>query len=151
MTAGLVAAGVMSALRLGAHRAGLIDRAVPQVLQERAAGALGVTPPGGSAGHQLAAEIAHHAVSMAGGAVLGGLSGRRPPLLGGLALGIALLALDDLVLMPALGVRRIGGRAVDAVAHVVYGGVVAYAARELAAQARLTASPPRRPRIYRVG
>ncbi len=52
MTAGLIAAGVMSAVRLLAHRAGLIERMVPQVLQERAAGASGIDLPGGEVAAQ---------------------------------------------------------------------------------------------------
>jgi hypothetical protein len=151
MAAGLVGAGVMSALRLLAHRAGLIDRMVPQVLQERAAGEAGVRPPGGSAGHQLAAEVVHHVVGGVAGGALGAIAGRMSPLAGGLTLGLGLLAVDDLVLMPALGVRRAGGRLVDTVAHVLYGLVVALAIRELSSQSRLTSSPAGIPRISRVG
>jgi hypothetical protein len=151
VAAGLVGAGVMSALRLLAHRAGWIDRMVPQVLQERAAGEAGVRVPGGSAGHQLAAEVVHHAVAAIGGGTLGALAGRASPVTAGVALGLALLALDDLVLMPALGIRRSGGRVVDAVAHVVYGLVVAAAIRELSSQSRLVSSPTAVPRISRVG
>jgi len=71
MAAGLVAAGVMSAARLLARRSGLIDRMVPQVVEERAAGATGARMPGGAAGHQLAAEAVHQAVGVTAGGLLG--------------------------------------------------------------------------------
>src|SRR5688572_3225570 len=95
ITAGLVAAGVMSAARLLAHRAGLIDRMVPQVLQERAAGAAGVELPGGTAGHQLAAEVIHHAVSAAAGGLLGAVTA-RPGLATGVGYGLAIWIVDAL-------------------------------------------------------
>lgn len=150
MAAGLIAAGVMSALRLLAHRAGLIDRTVPQVLQERAAGAAGVDPPGSGAAHQLAAEAIHYAVSVAAGGALGVVSA-RPTLATGVAYGLAIWAIDVLGLLPALNVRRVGGRTVDAVAHALFGVTVAFAMRELAAQPRLEPTPAAVPLRRRVG
>lgn len=150
MTAGLIAAGVMSAARLLAHRAGLIERMVPQVLQERTAGAAGIDVPGGQSGHQLAAELIHHAVSVGFGALLGAVSA-RPRLATGVAYGLAIWAVDALGLLPALRVDRVGGRAVDAAAHGIFGATLALAMRELAAQPRLLPLPSSIPLRRRVG
>ena len=150
MTAGLVAAGVMSAVRLLAHRAGLIDRMVPQILQERAAGAAGVDLPGGEAAHQLAAEVIHHGVSLAAGGALGAVSA-TPGLATGIAYGLGIWAIDALGLLPALRVDRVGGRTVDVVAHGLFGATLAFAMRELASQPRLAPRPAVLPLRRRVG
>jgi hypothetical protein len=150
MTAGLIAAGVMSGVRLAAHRAGLIDRMVPQVVHERAAGEADVALPGGHAAHQLAAELVHHAVAAAAGGLLGAVRA-RPGIAAGAAYGLAIWAVDVLALMPALGERRLGGSAVDGVAHAVFGVVLAFAMRELAAQRALRPLPTAIPMLRRVG
>lgn len=150
MTAGLIAAGVMSAARLVAHRAGLIERMVPQVLQERVAGTTGIDLPGGQSGHQLAAEVIHHAVSLSFGGLLGAVSA-RPGLATGVAYGLAIWAIDALGLLPVLRVDRVGGRAVDAAAHGIFGATLALAMRELAAQPRLLPVPSAIPLRRRVG
>jgi hypothetical protein len=150
MAAGLIAAGVMSAARLVAHRAGLIERMVPQVLQERVAGATGIDLPGGQSGHQLAAEVIHHAVSLSFGGLLGAVSA-RPGLAIGVAYGLAIWAVDTLGLLPVLRVDRVGGRAVDAAAHGIFGATLALAMRELAEQPRLLPVPSAIPLRRRVG
>ena len=148
MTAGLVAAGVMSAVRLIAHRAGLIDRMVPQVLEERAAGAAGIDVPGSA--HQLAAEALHHGVSLVAGGALGALTA-TPSVSIGVVYGLAIWVVDALGLLPALRVQRVGGRGVDAVAHGIFGAALALAMRELASQPRLTPKPVTVPLRAHVG
>jgi hypothetical protein len=150
MTAGLVAAGVMSAVRLLAHRAGLIDRMVPQVLQERVAGAAGVDLPGGTAAHQLAAEALHHGVSLVAGGALGAVMA-KPGLATGVAYGLGIWVVAALGLLPAIRVQRVGGRQVDVVAHGLFGATLAFAMRELASQPRLDAKPAQIPLRRRVG
>jgi hypothetical protein len=150
MTAGLMAAGVMSAVRLIAHRAGFIDRMVPQVLQERVAGAAGIDVPGGTAGHQLAAETIHNVVSLAAGAALGAVSA-KPGLATGIGYGLVIWVVDALGVLPALRVERVGGRTVDVVAHGLFGATLALAMRELAAQPRLAPRPSIMPLRRRVG
>lgn len=150
MTAGLIAAGVMSAVRLLAHRAGLIDRMVPQVLQERVAGEAGVALPGGEAAHQLAAEAIHHVVGLAAGGLLGAAAA-TPGTRTGVAYGLGIWAVDALGLLPALRVQRVGGLGVDATAHAVFGAVLAFAIRQLTAQPRLQPVPTRVPVLRRVG
>jgi hypothetical protein len=150
LAAGLIAAGVMSAVRLLAHRAGLIARTVPQVVQERVAGEAGVELPGGVAGHQLAAEAIHHAVALSAGALLGAATA-RPGIATGVGYGLTIWLVDVVGLMPALRVQRVGGRAVDAAAHAIFGAVLAFAMRELAAQPRLRPAPTTIPLLRRVG
>lgn len=136
MTAGLVAAGAMSAVRLLAHRAGLIDRMLPQILEERVAGAAGVEASGDGAGHQLASEAIHQAVSVAAGGALGAVIA-TPRLVTGIAYGLGIWLVDALGLLPALRVHRVGGGAVDAVAHAIFGAALALAMQELTTQPRL--------------
>lgn len=150
LTAGLVAAGVMSAVRLLAHRAGLIDRMVPQILEQRAAGAAGVDASGGRAGHQLAAEVIHHAVSLAAGGALGAVVA-TPRLVTGVAYGLGIWVVDALGLLPALRVHRVGGGVVDAIAHGIFGATLVLAMRELTAQPRLEPTAAVIPLRRRVG
>jgi hypothetical protein len=152
MSAGVIAAGVMSTARLLAHRAGLVDRMVPQVLEERAAGEAGIDIPGGKSGHQLAAEVIHHGVSLAAGGLLGALTAKPRPATAA-AYGLAIWVAEAWGLLPALRVRRPGTRAlaVDAAAHALFGVVVAFAMRELASQDRLRPVPTKVPLLRRVG
>lgn len=150
MAAGLVAAGVMSAARLLARGSGLIDRMVPQVVEERAASATGARMPGGAAGHQLAAEVVHQAVSVTAGGLLGVVS-PKPGLAAGVGYGLGIWLVDVFGLMPALRVRRLGGSAVDAAAHAIFGAVLAFAMQQLAEQPRQWPLPRAIPLLRRVG
>jgi hypothetical protein len=133
LTAGFVAAGAMSVLRYGAHRAGLIERMVPQELHTDVTG---VDPSAQTPAHQFGAELLHHAVGALGAAAFAGLERRRPHALHGIAFGLALWVIDVLALIPTLRVVRAGGHAIDFVAHALYGAIVALTIGELAAQRR---------------
>jgi hypothetical protein len=144
LTAGFVAAGAMSVLRLGARRAGLIERMVPQELH---ADVTGVDPSADAPAHQFAAELLHHAVGAVSAALFAAVAPRRPHAVHGIALGVGLWAVDVFALIPALRVVRVGGHAVDFAAHALYGSMVALAVGELAAQRRTRSIP----RLRRVG
>ena len=146
VTAGFMAAGAMSVLRLGAHRAGLIERMVPQELH---AGVTGVDPAADTPAHQLAAEVLHHAVGAIAAGLFAAVAPRRPSALHGIPFGLALWVVDVYALIPALRVVRAGGHLVDFAAHALYGAIVALAVSELAVQ-RQTPSA-RAPRLRRVG
>jgi len=99
----------MSVLRLELHRAGLIDKMVPQAVEEWIPDRLSIDPPGGTAGHHVADQLLHLAYG-AGLGALGGpmVSGRetRGGLWRGAAFGMASWAFGMLVLVPALRVAR---------------------------------------------
>jgi hypothetical protein len=145
LTAGFIAAGAMSVLRLTARRAGLIERMVPQELHTELAG---VDPSADAPAHQFGAEILHHAVGAGAAALFGAVVPARPGLLHGAALGLGLWAIDVLVLIPALRVVRIGGHKVDLAAHLLYGAIVVLAVNELSRQ---RATPSVATRFRRVG
>jgi len=144
-TAGFVAAGAMSMLRLGAHRLGLIERMVPQELH---AELTGIDPSADRPAHQFAAEMLHHAVGAGAAALLAAFAPRRPRIMHGVALGLGLWVVDVVALLPALRAARVGGHVVDLVAHAGYGAMVAVAAGELATQRHTTSV---RARLRRVG
>src|SRR5437868_6157647 len=99
LTAGFVAAGAMSVLRLAAHRAGLIERMVPQELH---ADITGVDPSADSPAHQFGAELLHHAVGALAAGAFAALAPQRPRMVHGVALGLALWVVDVGALIPGL-------------------------------------------------
>ena len=119
----------MLPLRIAARRAGLIDRTVPQAMEEALAHKLGV-------GHGARPEYHHvtdHALHFGYGAALGALyglvspGGRQPVLARGLTFGGLAWALGAFVVLPALGGVRSPGRsrpseiAINLGAHLIYG------------------------------
>jgi hypothetical protein len=146
LTAGFVASGAMSLLRLGAHRGGLIERMVPQELHTEV---IGVDPSADEPMHQFGAELLHHAVGSLAAAAFAALAPRQPRALHGVAFGLALWAVDVLALIPALRVVRLGGHVVDGAAHALYGAMVSLAISELAEQRRTPLA--RALRLRRVG
>jgi hypothetical protein len=127
---GLYGAAAMSVLRLALHRAGLIEKMVPQAVEEWMSDRLNIDPPGGTAGHHVADELLHLAYG-AGLGALGGpmVSGRetRGGLWRGAGFGLASRAFGMLVLVPALRVARPAWRAgplenaTNIAAHLVFG------------------------------
>ena len=146
LTAGFVASGAMSVLRLAAHRVALIERMVPQELH---ADVTGVDPSADTPAHQFGAELLHHAVGAGAAALFAAVAPRRPSAAHGVALGLALWVIDVGALIPALRVVRVGGHAVDFAAHALYGAIVAFAVAELAGQRKTPRS--RAVRLRRVG
>jgi hypothetical protein len=71
---GLYGAAAMSVLRLALHRAGVIDKMVPQAVEEWLSDRLNIDPPGGKAGHHVADQLLH----LAYGAGLGALGAEQP-------------------------------------------------------------------------
>jgi hypothetical protein len=91
----------------------------------------------------------HHAVGTLAAGAFAMVTPKRPHVAHGVALGLALWAIDVLALIPALRVVRVGGRLVDGAAHALYGAMVALAIGELAAQRRTSLA--RALRLRRVG
>jgi hypothetical protein len=140
---GVYGAAAMSILRLGLHRTGLIDKMVPQVVEEWISDRLKIDPPGGTAGHHVADQLLH----LAYGAGLGALGGpmvsgreRRGGLWRGAAFGLGSWAFGMLVLVPSLRVARPAWKtgplenATNIAAHLVFGWAIQLLAEEPARQ-----------------
>ena len=56
---GAYGAAAMSVMRLGMHRAGLIDKMTPQVIEEWLVDRLDRSPPGGEIGHHVLDQLLH--------------------------------------------------------------------------------------------
>ena len=124
--AGVNAAASMSVLRIAARRVGLLDVMPPQVLRESLSGRRGAPVTRHFADHAI-----HLAVGGAGGAFYGVLFGRRAGIGSGFLWGALFWAASLAMFVPILGRRRARDQArlpqsaVNLVAHLVYGGVVA--------------------------
>jgi hypothetical protein len=144
--AGAMGAACMTALRMAAHRVGLIEKQVPQVVEEWLVQRSGHAPPGGPAGHQAANQLLHlgYGATWAAAFALTSRGRTRAPLLRGALFGAAQWALGFFVLMPALGVTRPAWRqrtrenAVNLASHVLYGAVTALVSEEMLAQRERT-------------
>ncbi|MBF5045963.1 hypothetical protein FGE12_26360 [Aggregicoccus sp. 17bor-14] len=158
--AGAVGAACMTALRMGAHRAGLIQKQVPQVVEEWMVHRSGRAPRGGPAGHQAASQLVHlgYGAAWAAAFALGQRGGRsRAPLLRGALFGAAQWAFGFFVLMPALGVTRPAWRqrprelGVNLSAHLLYGAVTALVSEEMQQQRQRTPRSELARRLATVG
>jgi hypothetical protein len=145
LVGGAIAASTMSLTRFLARRAGVIERTVPQVVEEGLTAKTGLEPPGGSAGHQLAAEILHQGLGAAMGAGFGALAGRGRtlPLRQGLLLGLGVWLTWMFAIVPLTSLTRPPWRArlreeaVDGLAHLLYGAVTVLVIDELRRQPSL--------------
>ena len=144
--AGTMGAACMTVLRMAAHRAGLIEKQVPQVVEEWMVQRSGHAPPGGPAGHQVASQLVHlgYGAAWAAAFALGARGRTRAPLLRGALFGAAQWAFGFFVLMPALGVTRPAWRqrprenAINLASHLLYGAATALVSEELMAQRQRT-------------
>lgn len=153
---GVIGASCMSALRMVAHRFGLLDKQVPQAVEEWVSHGTGIQP--GFAGHQALTQVLHLGYGMAWGALYGALAGSRrgATAVKGSAFGTAQWAVGFLGLLPALGIARPAWKqsptenTLNIAAHVLYGVVTALMTEELARQpeqSRLPAALRRAPAI----
>lgn len=127
---GVYGGAAMSLLRLGMHRAGLIDKMVPQAVEEWVSDRLAAEPPGGAAGHHVLDQLLHLGYGAGWGALAGPLLlGRdgRAGLWRGAAFGAAVWGIGMLALLPGLRIARPAWKAgmlenaVNLGAHVLYG------------------------------
>lgn len=153
---GVIGASCMSALRMAAHRAGLLDKQVPQAVEEWVSHGTGVQP--GFAGHQALTQLIHLGYGMGWGALYGAIagSGRNGTAVKGSVFGTAQWAVGFLGLLPALGIARPAWKqsttenSLNIAAHLLYGVVTALMTEELARQpehSRLPAVMRRAPAI----
>ena len=134
---GVYGAAAMTVLRLAAQHSGLIDKMVPQVIEEALLGRPH-RKERASGGHEVANQLLHLGYGAAWGAVSGPLlGGRRPGLWPGAAFGLGLWALGIAVLLPRHRALTPGGwqltpaaQLVNVAAHVVFGLAIQLTAQE---------------------
>jgi hypothetical protein len=139
---GVVGASCMTVIRTTAQRMGLIEKTVPQVMEEWASERLDAEPPGGATGHHVADQLLHFGYGMVWGALYGAVAGTRrsTPLWVGGVFGIAQWAIGFFGFIPALQVHRPAHEATTAEnlvnigAHFVYGVTTALLTEELSRQ-----------------
>ena len=124
--AGVVATAVMTGFRIGAKKAGLMDRRPPHSeVVGRLRAITGHAPWGRRA--ERTATIAHYAFGGVAGAVYGVVGPRRARPAGGVAFAGALWAVSYVGVFPRIGLMPspsrddTGRQVVTAVDHVVYG------------------------------
>ena len=124
--AGVVATAVMTGFRVGAKKAGLMDRRPPHSeVVGRLRAITGHAPWGRRA--ERTATIAHYAFGGIAGAVYGVVAPRRARPAGGVAFAGALWAISYVGVFPRVGLMPsptrddTGRQVVTAVDHVVYG------------------------------
>ena len=143
LAAGLSGASAMSMLRLAAHRAGLMDKTTPQMVEQTLAGKLGLDP-GGTPGHQAVAELLHFGLGGMLGAVFAGAAGTRTAgVAAGALFGAAAWGATVGIVGPSLGLARppwrtsIAENTVNVAAHVLFGVVASLVLGELRSQPRM--------------
>jgi hypothetical protein len=142
---GLVATVAMSAVMLGAQKAGLLGRMPPRKITDSLLGALGLRGKTSEPARRALATVNHLAFGGACGALFGlahevwrvrapttsGVRGHGTPLLAGLAFGTAIWAVSYAGWVPAFAIMptpktdRPGRPTSMVVAHWVFGGVLA--------------------------
>ena len=156
---GSIAAACMTVIRSAARRGGVIEKTVPQAVEETLAHRAGL----GRKAHQVVHHLVDQAMHTGYGATLGvgyalmtggrsrGFAAR------GLGYGVATWAFGSLLLLPLLRAKqaawnkRPSENAVDLVAHLVFGAATALIAEELSSQPDRGPSSDWRRRATRVG
>jgi hypothetical protein len=140
---GAIGAACMTVVRMAARRAGVIDKTVPQVMEEWASRRTGIEPPGGAAGHHVADHLLHLGFGLVMGVTYGLLFGRRrrgPIVRPGAAFGTGVWLFGSGVLLPLLGAgkpfwrAKAAENAINLSSHLLFGVVAATLTDELAAQ-----------------
>jgi uncharacterized membrane protein YagU involved in acid resistance len=141
--AGAIGAATMIPLRLGARRFGLVNKTVPQAIEESLATRAGVGRRFAAEAHHVADELLHVGFGSTLGAVYGLVvrGARRESVLGrGLLFGAAAWLFGAGIVVPLLGAARPLWRAqpseqlVNVAAHLLFGVSAALVADELATQ-----------------
>jgi len=157
--AGVVAAACMTVIRTAARRRGVIEKTVPQAVEEWLSARTGLGAGSHPGAHHLLDQILHFGY----GAVLGacyGLTARgrsRAVLARGGGFGLATWLFGSWLVMPLIRVKQAPWRkgasenAVDVIAHVAYGLATALVAEELGEQSNRGPSSDIYRRAVKVG
>jgi hypothetical protein len=157
--AGAIGAACMTVIRMAARRRGIIEKTVPQAVEEWAAARLPGSGRAPSVAHHLIDQLMH----VGYGALLGGLYGlsvrRRTPtaLLRGAGYGTAVWIAGSWIALPLLGAKGASWRKprsenlVDLLAHLAFGTATAVVSEELAVQSDRGPTSDAHRRSARVG
>jgi hypothetical protein len=157
--AGVLAAASMTIIRMAARRRGIIEKTVPQTVEEWLASRAGVGAGAPPALHHLTDQVLHFGY----GAFLGsfyGLSVRgrtRTTLVRGAGYGMATWLFGSCIVMPLIRVKqaawhkRASENAVDLISHLAYGVATALVAEELSVQSGRGPSSDSHRRAIKVG
>lgn len=157
--AGTIGAASMMPLRLGARRLGLVQKTIPQAIEEALAARAGVPRGSPRELHHAADQLLHLGFGAALGVAFGLATHRKRSgaLTRGIGFGVASWLFGAGVVVPALGAARPLWRArpleqlVNLAAHVVYGISTALVSDELALQGNHHPSPDEERHRQRVG
>ena len=161
--AGSVAAACMTVIRMAARRRGIIEKTIPQALEERVAHWSGL----GRGAHPVLHHLADQMMHVGYGATLGvgyalvtqrRTGGRSPHgVARGVAYGVATWFAGSWLLLPALRAKQAAWRkrasenAVDLLAHLVFGAATAIVSEELSTQSNRGPTSDSARRATRVG
>lgn len=156
----LYGSGAMTLVRLGMRRAGLIDKPVPQAVEEWVSHELEAEPPGKSAGHFAAEQLLHLGYGLIWGALAAPalFAQRRRRTIGiGAILGLGTWAIGAAGLFPLLQIARPAWKSSAAEnlsnigAHVIFGLAVQLLSEEAARQGHRGATTDATRHTARVG
>jgi hypothetical protein len=157
--AGVLAAASMTIIRMAARRSGIIEKTVPQAVEEWLASRAGVGAGVPAALHHLTDQVLHFGY----GAVLGSFYGltvrgrTRTALARGAGYGIATWLFGSCFVMPLIQVKqaawhkRASENVVDVISHLAYGVATALVAEELSVQSGRGPSSDSHRRSVKVG
>lgn len=157
--AGAIAAACMTVIRTSARRWGIIEKTVPQAVEEWLTERAGIGGRSHPLVHHLADQILHFGYGAALGACYGLAVRRRTRtvLARGAAYGVATWLFGSWLVMPLIRAKqspwrkRASENAVDVVAHIAYGMATALVAEELSSQSDRGPSSDLRRQITKVG
>jgi uncharacterized membrane protein YagU involved in acid resistance len=157
--AGAVGAACMTPLRIAARRAGLIDKTVPQVIEEALAHKLGISSRSAPAQHHLADHLLHLGYGSMQGAIYRLATRRSRGSIGkrGLLFGALCWLVGRAVVVPLLDATRPiwrsrpGEKLIDLGSHALYGLVTALLADDLPRQRQHRPTSDARRRLTSVG
>jgi hypothetical protein len=157
--AGAIGAACMTVIRMGARRRGIIEKTIPQAVEEWAAARL----PGADRAPPVLHHLADQLMHVGYGAVLGAFYGlgvhrrTRTALLRGAGYGIAIWIAGSWIALPLVGAkgapwrRRSSENLIDVLAHVAFGTATAVVSEEMAVQSNRGPTSDAHRRASRIG
>lgn len=158
-TAGVVTANLMTVLRMIARRAGLIDKTVPQAMEEWMLEKLGRDFPGEPVTHHVVDQVLHMGYAMGFGALEGYLRYRKVSnaYARGLLMGAGTWAFAGIILLPALKVSKSAfdsepkENLVNLSAHLIFGLATSLVTEEFIEQGKRRRTTEGERKLAKVG